>query len=91
MQRNQDSEERGHPLIVFVPTNSVSLHTARKIFIYLLTYLTAEVRLRSRLRQISCVALHEVTGLHTMHLTVHLRFKTVRLIERIPLKTIKLF
>ena len=28
----------------FVPTNSVSLHTARKIFIYLLTYFTSVVR-----------------------------------------------
>ena len=28
-------------VLAFVPTNSVSLHTARKIFIYLLTYLLA--------------------------------------------------
>ena len=37
MQRNQDSQERGHPL-------------------------TAEVRLRSRPMQKSCVVVHTVTG-----------------------------
>ena len=36
----------------FVPTNSVSLHTARKIFIYLLTYLLSQSEIRTHYKPI---------------------------------------